>query len=218
MTWVLFGRRGSLEWLPQYNLKDKQTEMFMSDVISRHSEDALRYNIDKTKTLLALSERLSDERDMIGWLCTLHRHAVNYPNNPEARKKVQGQLNKASNLIALTYIFALLEEGDFTVYDKWIKPSDRLELKAWKHVRNTGAHAPGTRATGQRDSFDEFMKGDDKGRSGLKQNCQFTQDSITLGDISGDFLSFAIDLVKVAIGHCSNDADPNCKLPIDGTD
>jgi len=190
----------------------------MSDVISRHNEDALGHNKDKTKTLLALSERLCDERDMIGWLCTVHRHSVNYPNKPETRRKVQDQLSKASNLIALTYIFALLEEGDFTVDDKWIRPSDRLELKAWKHVRNTGAHAPGSRATGQRDSFDEFMKADGKGISGLKQNCQFTQDSITLGDISGSFLSFAIYLVNTAIGLCSNDADPNCELPIAGTD
>ena len=81
----------------------------MSDVTSRHSEDSLRYNIDETKTLLALWERLSDESDMIGWLCTIHRHAVSYPNNPEARNKVQGQLNKASSFIALTYIWALLE-------------------------------------------------------------------------------------------------------------
>ena len=179
----------------------------MSGEFSRHSEDALRYNIDETKKLLALSGRLSDERDMIGWLCTLHRNAVNYPNKPEVRKKVQSQLNKASNLIALTYIWALLEEGGFKVSNKWIRPSDRLELKAWKHVRHTGAHAPGSRAKTYRAEFDEFMEGAYPGRSGLKQNCQFTKNSITPSD-SDAFLSFAIDLVSVAIGHCANNNEP----------
>ena len=95
----------------------------MSDVTSRHSGGSLRYNIDETKTLLALSERLSDERDMIGWLCTLHRNAVIYPNNPDARNKVQGQLNKASNLIALTYIWALL-----VTVDKIIASKEKVEI------------------------------------------------------------------------------------------
>lgn len=180
----------------------------MSGEFSRHSEDGLRYNIDETKKLLALRGRLSDEHDMIGWLCTIHRHAVSYPNNPEARNKVQGQLNKASNLIALTYIWALLEEGGFTERNEWIRPSDRLELKAWKHVRHTGAHAPGSRAKVYRAEFDKFMKGDYRGKSGLKQNCEYDQNSITPGDISSNFLLFSIDVVTIAIGHCANDNAP----------
>jgi len=111
-----------------------------------------------------------DESEMIGWLCTVHRNSVRYNNNPEATKKIQGQLNHASNLIVLAYIWALLDEQDFNEHNHWIRPRDRLELKAWKHVRHTGAHAPGGRANRYFDEFNDFMTSDYPGTSGLRQN------------------------------------------------
>ncbi|MDH3634505.1 MAG: hypothetical protein OES20_07350 [Gammaproteobacteria bacterium] len=167
------------------------------------------HNQDETDKLLALQKRLMDESDMIGWLCTVHRNAVRYSNNPEATKKIQGQLNHASNLIALAYIWALLDEQDFNEHNHWIRPRDRLELKAWKHVRHTGAHAPGGRANRYFDEFNEFMTSDYSGISGLRQNCEFTDRSITLADtMNYRFFQFVQNLVKIAIGHCANNNEP----------
>lgn len=167
------------------------------------------YNHEETQQLLALQKRLMDESDMIGWLCTVHRNSVNYNNNPSAAKKVQGQLNHASNLISLAYIWALLDEQGFNENNHWIKSSDRLELKAWKHVRHTGAHAPGKRANGYVDEFNEFMEGSNQGKSGLKQNCKYTDSSILLSDgMNYRFFQFVQHLVQLAIGHCANNSEP----------
>lgn len=115
------------------------------------------HNQLETEQLQALQKRLMDEQDMIGWLCTVHRNAVHYPKNPEASEEIQKQLNRASNLICLAYVWALLEEHGFNENNQWIRPNERLELKAWKHVRHTGAHAPGGRAKRYYDEFDQFM-------------------------------------------------------------
>jgi len=167
------------------------------------------HNEQETQKLLALQQRLMNERDMIGWLCTGYRNVVQYNNNPEVSRRIQEQLNKAANLIALVYIWALLEENDFNENNRWIKKSQRLELKAWKHVRHTGAHAPGGRADGYKDEFDEFMTSSDQGLSGLKQNCQYTSDSISLSDgMNYRFFQFVENLVSTAIGHCANNNEP----------
>ena len=166
-------------------------------------------NEKETQELLALQKRLMDERDMIGWLCTVHRNRVQYQNNPEASKRIQGQLNQAANLIALVYIWALLDEHGFNEHNKWISERNRLELKAWKHVRHTGAHAPGGRAERYYEEFNEFMAAPEQGMSGLKQNCQYTDDSITLNDgMNYNFFSFVEHLVNYAIGHCANNIEP----------
>jgi hypothetical protein len=166
-------------------------------------------NQEETQKLIELSQRLLEEHHMIGWLCTVHRNQVEYKGNPEATKMVQDQLDKANTLISLAYIWAILEENGFTEYNKWIKPKDRLELMAWKHIRHTGAHAPHGRAKRYFKEFEEFMEGSDPGRSGLKQNCHYTADSIDLADgMNYRFFEFAKELVKVAIGHCSNDNEP----------
>lgn len=167
------------------------------------------YNEQETQELLALQKRLMDECDMIGWLCTVHINRVQYQNNPEASKRIQGQLNQAANLIVLTYIWALLEEHGFNEHNKWISEKNRLELKAWKHVRHTGAHAPGRRAKRYYDEFNEFMTSPDQGTSGLKQNCQYTEDSITLNDgMNYNFFGFVEHLVINAIEHCANNNEP----------
>ncbi|MDH5740134.1 MAG: hypothetical protein OEY77_07405 [Nitrospira sp.] len=146
---------------------------------------------------------------MIGWLCTVHRHRVQYPNNPEASKEIQAQLNKASNLICLAYVWAILDEQGFNEHNHWIRPRDRLELKAWKHIRHTGAHAPGGRAMRYRDEFNEFMASDGQGLSGLKQNCTFTENSLDLRDgMNYRFFQFVQELVRTAIGHCANNNEP----------
>ncbi len=87
--------------------------------------------------------------------------------------------------------WALLEEAKFTEESKWISSADREELKAWKHVRNTGAHALGGRAGGRKAAFDAFMNSPEPGVSGLKQNCSFTEESIELADgINWKFFEF----------------------------
>ncbi len=150
-----------------------------------------------------------DEHHMIGWLCTVHRNKVEYKNNPDASKEVQGQLNKASNLISLAYIWALLDEHGFNENNKWIRPNDRLELKAWKHIRHTGAHAPGGRAHRYFAEFNQFMEGDYAGLSLLKKNCEYTETSIDLKDgMNYRFFEFVKNLVNIAIGHCANDNEP----------
>ncbi|MBL1320657.1 MAG: hypothetical protein COA63_006300 [Methylophaga sp.] len=112
---------------------------------------------------------------------------MNYKNNPSATKDVQG----------------------FNENNYWIKPKDRLELKAWKHVRHTGAHAPGKRANGYVNEFNEFMEGDTHGMSGLKQNCTYTDNSITLTDgMNYRFFQFVQHLTQLAIGHCANNSEP----------
>ncbi|MFC2099029.1 hypothetical protein ACFLSP_04710 [Bacteroidota bacterium] len=168
------------------------------------------HNQEETNKLLALQKRLMDESDMIGWLCTIHRNAVKYSDNPDATKRIQEQLNQASNLISLAYIWALLDEQGFDENNHWISPKNRLELKAWKHVRHTGAHAPGGRANRYFDEFNEFMESPNSGISGLKKNCEYTDDSLSLSDtMNYRFFQFVQNLVKFAIGHCANNTDPN---------
>ena len=167
------------------------------------------HNEAETNQLIALQKRLMDESNMIGWLCTVHRNTVNYKNNPAAAKEVQEQLNHASNLISLAYIWALLDEHGFNENNHWIKPKDRLELKAWKHVRHTGAHAPGSRANGYFTDFNTFMEANGQGMSGLKQNCTYTENSISLADgMNYRFFQFIQNLVQTAFGHCANNNEP----------
>ena len=167
-------------------------------------------NEEETQNLLGLQKRLMDELHMIGWLCTVHRNKVDYKNNPEATKEVQAQLNKASNLISLVYVWALLDEHGFNENIIWISSNDQLELKAWKHIRHTGAHAPGGRAHRYFDEFNEFMESEYVGISGLKKNCTYTETSVNLTDgMNYRFFEFARNLVNKAIGHCANDNLPN---------
>lgn len=166
-------------------------------------------NPEETQKLLGIQKRLMDESDMIGWLCTVHRNKVEYKNNPVAAKEIQGQLNNASNLISLAYVWALLDEHGFNENNNWIKLNDRLELKAWKHVRHTGAHAPGGRAHRYFNEFNQFMESDYPGLSGLRQNCSYTENSITLIDgMNYRFFQFITNLLNTAIGHCANDNLP----------
>jgi hypothetical protein len=166
-------------------------------------------NPEETQVLLGLNERLMNESNMIGWLCTVHQNKVEYQNNPQAAIEVQEQLNKASSLISLAYIWALLDEQGFNENNKWIRPNDRLELKAWKHIRHTGAHAPSGRANRYANEFNEFMISDYKGISGLKQNCEYTHNSIFLKQgMNYNFFQFIQHLIKIAIGHCANDNLP----------
>ena len=166
-------------------------------------------NPKETQDLLGLQQRLMDEYHMIGWLCTVHRNKVEYKNNPEATKEVQEQLNKAGNLISLAYVWAILDEHGFNENNKWINPNDRLELKAWKHIRHTGAHAPRGRAHRYPAEFNEFMEGDYAGMSGLKQNCEYTETSIDLTDgMNYRFFEFVRNLIQTAIGLCANDNEP----------
>jgi len=155
---------------------------------------------------LALQSRLMDERDMIGWLCTVHRNAVKYQKiDPAITKKIQNQLNDASNLIAITYIWALLEEGGFKESTQWVSADESLELKAWKHVRHTGAHAPGSRANGYRNEFDQYMNGTTAAASGLRQNCTWDASSIQLSDgMNYSFFQFSQNMVSKALGHSAN--------------
>lgn len=166
-------------------------------------------NPEETQKLLGLQKRLADEMHMIGWLCTVHRNKVHYEKNPEATAEIQKQLNHASNLISLAYMCALLDEHGFNEHNKWIRPNDRLEFKAWKHLRHTGAHTPGCRANRYFDEFNQFMEGEYAGMSGLKQNCTYTENSVSLSDgMNYGFFEFARNLVNTAIGHCANDNEP----------
>lgn len=163
----------------------------------------------ETKKLLAVSKRLNDEKDMIGWLCTVYRNKVFYSNSPEETRRIQEQLNRASTLISLAYIWALLDESGFDENNEWISPQDRDELKAWKHVRHTGAHAPGTRALRYKNEFDTFMQDEYAGVSGLRQNCTFTDNTINLRDGMGyQFFTFILDLTQKAIGNCAGNREP----------
>ena len=158
----------------------------------------------------ALQSRLMGERDMIGWLCTVHRRAVQYPNVDAAIiQKIQNQLNQASNLISITYIWALLDEGGFNEKTQWVSADERLELKAWKHVRHTGAHAPGGRANGYRNEFDQYMTGTSAAISGLRQNITWNANSIQLADsINYNFFQFAQNMVQKALGCSANNNAP----------
>jgi len=161
--------------------------------------------------LWKLNERISDECEMIGWLCTVHSNKVYYQNNPTTTKKVQDQLDKASTLISLVYIWALMEEHGFTETNKWLNSYDKLELKAWKHIRHTGAHAPGSRAKIYYKEFNEFMSSDYQGESLLKKNCKYDANSIQLANsMNYYFFQFIQRLIMKAIGHCAN-----CNLPKD---
>jgi hypothetical protein len=158
----------------------------------------------------AIQSRLMEERDMIGWLCTVHRRAVQYSNVDAAiTQKIQNQLSQASNLISITYIWALLDEGGFNENTQWVSADERLELKAWKHVRHTGAHAPGGRANRYRNEFDEYMTGTSAAISGLRQNCTWDVNSIQLADgMNYNFFQFAQDMVKKALGRSANNNAP----------
>jgi len=162
------------------------------------------------KNYLALQARLMNERDMIGWLCTVHRQAVKYQNvDPTITQKIQNQLNQASNLISITYVWALLDEGGFKENTQWVSADERLELKAWKHVRHTGAHAPGSRANGYRNEFDQYMNGTTAAVSGLRQNCTWDANSIHLTDgMNYSFFQFAQNIVNKSLGCSANNNVP----------
>ena len=152
--------------------------------------------------------RLGDEQNMIGWLCTVHRNKVTFKDNPDAVKEIQEQLNHAANLISLAYIWAILDESGFNEHNKWISADNRLELKAWKHIRHTGAHAPSGRAKVYYDEFNEFMTSGTS-TSGLKQNCAWDANSISLTDgMNFRFFMWTRDLVQQAVGFCANDNEP----------
>lgn len=159
---------------------------------------------------LSLQQRLMDERDMIGWLCTVHRNTVKYQQvDPAITQKIQNQLNNANNLIAITYIWALLDEGGFKETTKWVSADERLELKAWKHVRHTAAHAPGSRANRYRSEFDQYMNGTSAAASGLRQNCTWNANSIKLNDgMNYNFFQFAQSMVQKALGNSANNNIP----------
>ena len=166
-------------------------------------------NEQETYELVALDKRLSDERYMIGWLCTVHRNAVRVPDNPEATRLIQEQLNRANGFLSLVYVWALLDEAGFDEHNKWISSADRKELKAWKHVRHTGAHAPGSRAHRYKDDFDDFMTSG-TGMSGLRQNCTYTETSIELKDgMNYQFFQYVKNLIQTAIGRCAIDNVPD---------
>ena len=133
---------------------------------------------------------------------------MTFKDNPQAVKEIQHQLNRAANLISLAYIWAILDESGFNEHSEWITSHNRLELKAWKHVRHTGAHAPTGRADGYYDEFDEFMT-DGTSSSGLKENCKWDADSIELTDgMNFRFFMWIRGLVQQAVGFCANDKKP----------
>jgi len=54
------------------------------------------------------------------------------------------------------------------------------------------------------------MESPDSGISGLKQNCEYADDSISLSDtMNHRFFQFVQNLVNLAIGHCANNTEPN---------
>ena len=159
---------------------------------------------------LALQSRFMEEGYMILWLCKIHRNSVQYPNaDPATVQKIQTQLNKTSNLISIIYIWALLDEGGFKETTQWVSADERLELKAWKHVRHTGAHAPGGRANTCRDEFDQYMRGTSAALSGLRVNCKWDSNSIELKDgMNSSFFLFAQDMVRKAFERSANNNLP----------
>ena len=64
-------------------------------------------NCETTDELLALQKQLMDITDMVGWLCTSHRYVVKYKNNPDAIKRVQEQVDIASEFINVIYIYSI---------------------------------------------------------------------------------------------------------------
>ena len=157
------------------------------------------------KPLIDLMKKLDEEQDMIAWLCTVHRNRVEYRDNADATKRIQEQLNNAVNLISLGYIWAVMEEHGFDENNPFLSEDERLEFKAWKHIRHTGAHAPNSRAKRYFDEFNEFMSKDSQCLSGLRGNsCEFTETSITLSDgMNWRFFVFAKDRIKSATERCA---------------
>ncbi len=164
---------------------------------------------DTTQELLELQRRLMNVKDMVGWLCTVHRYRVNYKNNPTATNKVQAQLDIAAEFIHVIYTCSILDEAGFRPSNKWISTDSKAEFKAWVHIRHTGAHTPGGRANVYYSDFDNFMNSSQSGISPLKKNCKWTATSIELPyAMSFHFFQFAENLVKEALGYCANNNTP----------
>ena len=149
---------------------------------------------------LDLCARLDEERYMILWLCNVHRNSVSYPNSDaDTLQKIQQQLPKASNLISIAYTWTLLEGGGFDPEEKWVPEDQRLEVRAWQHVRDTCAGPPGVRAAACYDAFDQYMTGSSEAISGLRQNCQWDASSIELAEgMNLNFFIFAQNVVRQA--------------------
>jgi len=160
------------------------------------------------KASLALKHRLEVvEGEMIKWLCTGLRAVVKYPGvvDPAKISAIQAQLNKASDYLAIIYIWALLDEHGFGEGSRWVTSDRQLELAAWKHVRHTGAHAPGQRARHRRQEFEDYMTGQSQALSGLRQNCTWSANSIALNSgMSYDFFRFAVNAVNEALSNSAN--------------
>jgi len=173
-----------------YRRKAKMARPITTQQDGENDDDYQKRKTD-AENYLALQKRLMDEQNMIGWLCTIHRNAVQYASvDSSITQNIQQQLNRASNLVSITYIWALLDEGGFNENTHWVTADERLELKAWKHVRHTGAHAPGSRANRYRNEFDQYMSGTLGAISGLRQNCTYDANSINLSDgMNGSFFS-----------------------------
>lgn len=166
-------------------------------------------NCSTTQELLDLKSQLMGIRDMVGWMCTNHRYRVNYKNNPTATQKVQAQLDEAAEFINVIYINSILDEADFKPSNPFISTDDREEFKSWVHIRHTGAHKPNGRANVFYSDFDNFMNSSKAGISGLKQNCTWSANSISIKyAMSYKFFEFAQHLVDRAIGYCANGTTP----------
>ena len=168
------------------------------------------YNKEETMRLLGLKERLLSERDTVGWLATLYKGKVQYPNNSEASKNIQSQVNSVSNLMLLTYVWAILEEQGFSEHNVWLTDHETLELKAWKHIRHSAAHAPSGRARRYYQEFEQYMDSPLPTTSGLKQNCSYDADAIDCKDGMGyRFYEYSAYLIDQVIGLCANNPRPS---------
>ena len=115
-------------------------------------------NCETTNELIELQQKLGKQmQGELPILCTSVAGKV-VIENQDIRQEIQDNLNHATGCLSVVYTFPLLEQHKFNISNRWLEPTEKTILKAWKHVRHSAAHGfDRTRASRYRAEFDNTM-------------------------------------------------------------
>ena len=144
-----------------------------------------------------------------GWLYSSTKNSVSY-SDPDAREKVQHELDHLAGTAIILAQFALVEE--YWPTKRWtldLVDADDLErLLAFRHIRNSAAHSGtygrATRNTDEIAAFDSvMMRSNSDGR--IQGVTRHSKDEIQVDQSAGsDLVAFTQRVVQLAVARHHN--------------